>query len=119
MKNNNVPKLSPGLCHLNLCVCFCFFALVKKRSSFCVHLMNTCLQLVEPFIQPCEQCLQPQNCRVSHISVNMAHRTKVDYFSILRKFCFIQLCQRSHINEVGGTVHRLGEMVQQDGDIGS
>ena len=60
------------------------------------------LQFVEPFLQPCEQCLQHQNRRDRHISVNIAPRTKLQktkvvYFSILMNIFFIYVCPWSHI----------------------
>ena len=89
------------------------------------------LQLAQPFLQPCEQCLQHQNFRTGRSSVNMAprtklHKTKLVYFSILKKSYFIHFCPRSHIYRAtdvavifgaGDTVHRVGEMVEQVGEM--
>ena len=96
------PKLALCQGTLTSVFVFCFFVLAKNRNSSGFHLMNQCLQLLEPILQPCEQCLQHQNRRDGHISVNKAPRakfqkTKVNYFSILRTIYFIHICPRSHI----------------------
>ena len=41
-----------------------------------ISVIVICFQIVKPFLQPCEQCIQPQNHRDVHIFVNIAPRTK-------------------------------------------
>ena len=70
--------------------------------------MNQRFQLLEPILQSCEQCQQPEKHRDGHILVIIAARTKIKQNLSLEPCFPLYGCYGEF--EYGYTVQRVGEM---------